>query len=75
MSVKSALFAVALVFALSSLVGGEAHAQAGLLTGGATKLDPITLASGKPLNHELTYLAILAGFVICDRSFWPGRKG
>ena len=32
------------------------------------------LASGKPLNHELTYLAILAGFVICDRSFWPGRK-
>lgn len=29
------------------------------------------LATGKPLNHEITFLAILAGFVICDRSFWP----
>lgn len=32
-------------------------------------------ASGKPLNHELTYMAILAGFIICDRSFWPGQDG
>ena len=32
------------------------------------------LASGKPLNHEVTYLAILAGFIICDRSFWPGKN-
>jgi hypothetical protein len=29
--------------------GGEANAQAGLLTGGAQKLEPITLSSGKPL--------------------------
>jgi len=28
---------------------GPAWAQAGLLTGGATKLDPITLSSGQPL--------------------------
>ena len=29
--------------------GGEAQAQAGLLTGGATELEPITLSSGQPL--------------------------
>jgi hypothetical protein len=28
---------------------GAVYAQAGLLTGGATKLEPLTLASGKPL--------------------------
>ncbi len=27
----------------------EVHAQAGLLTGGATKLEPLTLSSGKPV--------------------------
>jgi hypothetical protein len=32
------------------LAGGEAWAQAGLLTGGATELEPITLSSGQPLT-------------------------
>lgn len=32
-----------------SLAGGEARAQAGLLTGGATELEPITLSAGQPL--------------------------
>lgn len=40
---------IAAVAALSAVATGEARAQAGLLTGGATKLDPITLSSGKPL--------------------------
>jgi hypothetical protein len=35
--------------ALAWLSGGEAWAQAGLLTGGATELEPITLSSGQPL--------------------------
>jgi hypothetical protein len=35
--------------ALVWLSGGEAWAQAGLLTGGATELEPITLSSGQPL--------------------------
>jgi hypothetical protein len=39
--------------ALAALAAGhlvpEARAQAGLLTGGATELEPITLSSGKPL--------------------------
>jgi uncharacterized membrane protein YedE/YeeE len=30
-------------------------------------------ASGRPLDHEFVYLALLAGFIICDRSFWPRR--
>ena len=38
--------AAALVLAL---VAGDANAQAGLLTGGATELEPITLSSGQPL--------------------------
>jgi hypothetical protein len=38
----------ALAVALA-LAGGEACAQAGLLTGGATELEPITLSSGQPL--------------------------
>ncbi len=49
MSVRSMLFALTLVLAALPLLSGEAKAQAGLLTGGATKLDPITLASGQPL--------------------------
>ncbi len=49
MSIRSVLFALALVLAALPLLSGEAKAQAGLLTGGATKLDPITLSSGKPL--------------------------
>jgi hypothetical protein len=39
--------AVAAVF--SALSSGTAYAQAGLLTGGATELEPITLSSGQPL--------------------------
>lgn len=46
---KAALYGSALAVAVASLAGGEAHAQAGLLTGGATELDPITLSSGQPL--------------------------
>ncbi len=49
MFMRSALYALALALLLSPLFGGEAKAQAGLLTGGATKLDPITLSSGQPL--------------------------
>lgn len=45
---KKAAFG-SLMLALSCLAGGDAMAQAGLLTGGATKLDPITLSSGQPL--------------------------
>ena len=40
--------AIALAGALT-LAAGAAHAQAGLLTGGAEELAPITLASGQPL--------------------------
>ena len=49
MSMKHALYGSVLAMAVSFLAGGEAHAQAGLLTGGATKLEPITLSSGQPL--------------------------
>jgi len=49
-------------------------AFAGLfLVGGVVALAYL-LASGRPLNHEITFLAVLAGFVICDRSFWPGSN-
>ncbi len=50
MFLRSALYAVTLALLLSPLLGGEVKAQAGLLTGGATKLDPITLSSGQPLT-------------------------
>ena len=49
MSVKSVLYGSAVALAVSALAGGEARAQAGLLTGGATELEPITLSSGQPL--------------------------
>jgi len=52
---------------------GRAAIAGLVLVGGVFALGYM-LASGKPLNHEITYLAILAGFIICDRSFWPGRK-
>lgn len=35
-----------------TVAGTGAHAQAGLLTGGAEELAPITLASGQPLASE-----------------------
>ena len=47
--VRRVLFALATAALLAPLAGGQAMAQAGLLTGGAKKLDPITLSSGKPL--------------------------
>lgn len=46
---KASLCGSAMAIVLSLALHGEADAQAGLLTGGATELDPITLASGKPL--------------------------
>lgn len=49
MLVRGLFYAFALALAVSPLLAGEAKAQAGLLTGGATKLDPITLSSGQPL--------------------------
>ena len=49
MFTRSAIIAVALALGLSPLFTQEAKAQAGLLTGGADKLEPITLASGQPL--------------------------
>ena len=49
MSIKGVLCGSVLIAGLSLLQGGEANAQAGLLTGGATELAPITLSSGRPL--------------------------
>lgn len=48
MSMKAALCGLAAGLSLT-LAAGDALAQAGLMTGGAKKLDPITLSSGKPL--------------------------
>ena len=31
------------------------------------------LASGKPLDHDLVYLALIAGFIACDQSLLPRR--
>lgn len=47
---------------------------AGAVLASALAVLAYTLASGKPLRHEIIYLAILAGFIVSDRSFWPGRK-
>lgn len=47
MWMKAALCGMAACLSLAA--AGDALAQAGLMTGGAKKLDPITLASGKPL--------------------------
>jgi hypothetical protein len=49
MSMQHVLYGAALALA-AALAGGEAHAQAGLLTGGAAELEPITLSSGQPLT-------------------------
>jgi len=48
MSIKGVLSGSTMAIAVS-LAGGDAWAQAGLLTGGATELEPITLSSGQPL--------------------------
>ena len=39
------------VVATTALAVGQAHAQAGLLTGGAEELEPIKLSSGQPLTE------------------------
>jgi len=31
------------------------------------------LASGKPLDHEFFFLALIVGFIACDRSLLPRR--
>jgi hypothetical protein len=49
MSTRAATQGLALAAMGVMLASGTAHAQAGLLTGGPTKLEPITLASGQPL--------------------------
>jgi hypothetical protein len=49
MSLRGVLYGSAFAIGLSLLQGGEANAQAGLLSGGATELEPIILSSGKPL--------------------------
>ena len=45
---KGALYGAAAALVVT-LAAGEANAQAGLLTGGATELEPITLSSGQSL--------------------------
>ena len=49
MSIRSVLYGAAIAIAVVALAGGEVLAQAGLLTGGAVELEPITLSSGQPL--------------------------
>jgi hypothetical protein len=49
MSTKHVLLGSAFAIAVASFAAGEAYAQAGLLTGGAEELEPITLSSGQPL--------------------------
>lgn len=49
MSIGRILKGLTLAAMLAPLASGAANAQAGLLTGGATRLEPITLSSGKPL--------------------------
>ncbi|MCB1884467.1 MAG: hypothetical protein KDG89_10815 [Geminicoccaceae bacterium] len=46
---KTILTALAVAALALPFAAGEARAQAGLMTGGATKLAPIKLASGQPL--------------------------
>lgn len=30
-------------------------------------------ASGKPLNHGVIFIVIIAGLILSDGSFWPNR--
>ncbi len=50
MLARNVLIGLVLALLLSPLAGTDAAAQAGLLTGGAQKLDPIKLSSGQPLT-------------------------
>ena len=47
---------------------------AGIVLATALTVLGYLLATGKPFTHEIIYLAVLAGFVVSDRSFWPDRK-
>ena len=47
---RKLLFSLTLA-ASTALAVGQAHAQAGLLTGGAEELEPIKLSSGQPLTE------------------------
>lgn len=49
MSIKRVLSGAVLSIAVSLVSGGGAWAQAGLLTGGATELEPITLSCCQPM--------------------------
>lgn len=50
MTIRNMLTAAAAITLAAPFTINQAHAQAGLLTGGATELDPITLSSGQPLT-------------------------
>ncbi|ASJ70224.1 hypothetical protein IMCC3135_00490 [Granulosicoccus antarcticus IMCC3135] len=60
------------VLLLASVFGASTvYAQAGLLTGGATKLEPITLSSGMPLAdapYELESGGYYSIDIVCDGS-------
>ncbi len=45
----------------------------GVLLGAAILGLGYWLASGRPVSHEIAYVALLAGFILCDRVFWPRR--
>ncbi len=49
-------------------------AVAGVVLFGGVCILGYLFATGRSLNHEITYLALLAGFIISDRVFWPNRK-
>ena len=49
-TMRKLLFSLTLA-ASTALAVGQAHAQAGLLTGGAEELEPIKLSSGQPLTE------------------------
>ena len=50
MAIRRPLYGYFLAAAtMAPVSGGEAHAQAGLLTGGATELEPLTLSCCQPL--------------------------
>ncbi len=50
MTFKTVLTAASAIVFTASFTLSQAHAQAGLLTGGATELEPIKLSSGQPLT-------------------------
>jgi hypothetical protein len=34
----------------------------------------LVLATTAPLDHRIFFLLLIAGFVLCDRSFWRGSS-